>query len=224
MPTRHTFGSTVVFGAHPHGGQDLRLSRVLAASAIALLCACSTLPPTVSPASPNPGESHVASPLLTPTAVPGTVRHCGAGDVGVGRVSWQGATATMAGGFELFATGSEACSVGGRVVVELRDAEGVPLPIQVHQMPVVAPPVILLPNLGTPRPDDAPVVGRADVLIYWSNWCGASFTGSGTLRASIPDVGVIDASFGPLSAPRCDAPGSPSVIDIGPVVPQDPNA
>lgn len=130
----------------------------------------------------------------------------------------------MAGGFELFGTGSEACSVGGRVVVELRDAQGVLLPIQVHQIPGVAPLVILRPSLGTPRPEDAPVVGRADVQIYWSNWCGASFSGSGTLSASIPEVGVIDAAFGPLSAPRCDAPGRPSVIDIGPVVPQDPNA
>jgi hypothetical protein len=191
-------------------------------SAAILLCGCSTVLPRVSPAPQASGDPREASPVPTPTEVPGTVPRCGAADIAVGPVSWQGATGTMAGGFALFDTGTDPCSIGGRVGVELRDASGVTLAIQVRQLPGVALPVILLPNLGTPRPADGPVLGRASVSIYWSNWCGPGFSGAGTLSASIPDAGVFEAPFAQLSAPRCDDPSSPSVIDVDPIVAQDP--
>ena len=130
----------------------------------------------------------------------------------------------MAGGFELVATGTAPCTVAGRAAVELLDASGHLLAIELHQMPGVSVPVVLLPNLGTPLPDDGPVAGRADVVLYWTNWCGADFVGSGTLRASISGVGVLQGQFEQLSAPRCDAPGAPSLMDVGPIVSQDPDA
>jgi hypothetical protein len=197
------------------------LSRV---AAFVLLAGCSSISPTVSPApltSPSPTAAAVTP---TDTAIPDSVRACNAGDVALGRISWQGATATMAGGFELVGTGSEPCTVAGRPAVELLDASGKPLAIQVQELPGISLPVVLLPNLGTPRPDDGPVAGRADVLLYWTNWCGVDLTGHGTLRASIPGVGVLQGAFDQLSTPRCDAPGAPSVMSIGPIVAQDPDA
>jgi hypothetical protein len=164
------------------------------------------------------------SPVV-PTPVQGTVRSCLQGEVGIAAVWWQGATATLAGGFAIYASGSEPCSVAGTIGIEIRDASGHVLAIHVNQLqPGASVPVVLLPNLGTPSPDDGMVTGRAEVLMYWTNWCGPSFDGSGTLTASIRDVGTVEAPFGRLSPPRCDSPDSPSVIAVGPIVRQDPNA
>jgi hypothetical protein len=145
--------------------------------------------------------------------------------VGIGGVWWQGATGTLAGGFGVYATGHEACSVAGTVELEIRDSEGRILPIRVHQMePAAAVPVVLLPDLGTPRPAGGLVAGRGMVLVYWMNWCGPTFDGDGTLAITIPAVGPVAAQFGRLYTPRCDVPDQPSVIDVAPIVRQDPNA
>lgn len=194
-----------------------------------LLMGCSPIVPPSEGTFSTPAASTIVSDgrnsTPSPTPVPGAVRSCLEGDVGIAAVWWQGATATLAGGFAIYSTGSEPCSVAGTVSVEIRDARDHLLPIRVNQLqPGASIPVVLLPNLGTPSPEDGPVTGRAEVLMYWTNWCGPAFDGNGTLTASIRDVGAVKAPFGSPSPPRCDSPDSPSVIAVGPIVRQDPNA
>jgi hypothetical protein len=152
------------------------------------------------------------------------VRACDAGEVAIGAVSWQGATATMAGGFVIFGTGEDPCSISGRVDVELRGHGDQPLAITVEHLASTAmAPVVLLPNLGPPTVDDGNRAGRAGIRLFWTNWCGSTPLGALTLVASIPRVGSVAAPAALLSPPRCDAPGRPSVLAVGPIEPQEPS-
>jgi hypothetical protein len=182
---------------------------------VALAGCAPTLTPTGALATSSP-----VPPSVGPTPTP-VVRACRAGEVGAGAVWWAGATAEMAGGFALYDLGPESCTIGGRVAVELRDAFGKPLAIDVRQLDAPEPdPVVLLPGLGTPTLDDGAVGGRAGVQVFWVNWCGADRSATGRLVVTIPGVGALITSAFDLHPPRCDAPGAHSTMSIGPIVPQ----
>ncbi|MGH7733741.1 MAG: hypothetical protein ACREOE_08620 [Gemmatimonadales bacterium] len=174
----------------------------------------------------DPPPVAVASPTRGPSPAPSTTaatHPCQAGEVGAGAVWWTGATATQAGGFVLFDVGPAACSIGGRVAVQLLDRGGTPLPIEVRPFETSAPTdVTLLPDLGVPNANDNPTPGRAGVETFWTNWCGPLPLGSGTLVVTIPGIGQLTASFAGLSAPRCDAPGSLSILEVSPIIPSVP--
>lgn len=174
------------------------------------------------PTSPLPAASPslAALPSSSGTRAPSSaVRACRAGDVAAGAVWWTGATAEMAGGFALWDTASEPCSIGGRVTVQLLDGSGKALPLAVQPFETAAPvSVVLLPGLGSPTPGAAPQPGRAGVQTFWSNWCGHIRLGPGTLVANIPGIGRLTAPVAGLHPPRCDAPASPSVFSVGPIL------
>jgi hypothetical protein len=153
-----------------------------------------------------------------PSAAP---RACRAGDVAAGPVWWTGATASMAGGVGLYGVGHDACWIAGRVGVELRDASGHALPLEVQPLGTAAPSeVVLLPGLGAPTLGGGQVAGRAGLQTSWRNWCGKLPLGPGTVVVTVPGVGPVTAVADDLHPPRCDAPGSPSVLQVGPIIPQ----
>ena len=122
------------------------------------------------PTSPLPAASPslAALPSSSGTRAPSSaVRACRAGDVAAGAVWWTGATAEMAGGFALWDTASEPCSIGGRVTVQLLDGSGKALPLAVQPFETAAPvSVVLLPGLGSPTPGaEAWTSGRPDILV-----------------------------------------------------------
>jgi hypothetical protein len=186
-----------------------------------LVCSagCASIAPPsagVAPVTPPPNVVTVAPPP-SPTAVPGGLRACAHGDVGVGAVRWAGATATVQGIFVVYDTGSEPCWIAGPVVVAIL-ASGAPLAIEVRARPdSTSDPVSLLPGLGEPKVGDVAVPGRAIVEIFWSNWCSQDAIRSAALRVSVPEIGSFDVPLAQLTPPRCDSPGSPSVLTVGPL-------
>ena len=203
----------------------MRRRALLVLGPILALAACSAV---VSPSARAPATAAATpdqSASLRPTQNPPTesfvaVRPCVAGEVAIGTVWWTGATAEMAGGFTLVDVGPVACQVGGRPTsVAILDQGGKPLPIEVEPfVPDLDPGLmLLLPEPGPAPSDVALYPGQTGVQLLWNNWCGA-WSGAGTLVVTLPRLGDLRAPIVGLSAPRCDAPREPSVLQVGPVI------
>jgi hypothetical protein len=203
----------------------MRRFAVLVLAPILVLAACSTRvaspsagAPATSRATPDQGAS------ILPTTTPPTeslvaARACAAGEVAIGTVAWTGATAEMGGGFTLVDVGPNACQVGGRPTsVAILGPGGRPLALNVEPFEPDLDPglMLLLPETGA-VPSEALYPGQTGVQLFWTNWCGA-WSRFGTLVVSMPGLGVLRAPIVDLSAPRCDASGQPSVLQVGPVI------
>jgi hypothetical protein len=124
----------------------------------------------------------------------------------------QAATGSLAGGVLLRNRRAEPCSLRGRLDVRFLDGldpAGVDLSTLAPQRPEPGVPV---PSLRALRPAES-----AFVRIWWSNWCGEP--APTTLRLRLPSGDEIDLALG-KGAPRCDAPGSPSSLAVGPPEPR----
>ena len=132
------------------------------------------------------------------------------------KLRWQGATGSLLGSIRVTNVGKRACVLRGVPTVELRDANGVLL--NVHQAPARP----LWEQLGAPRPRGWPRVqmpphGAAQVFVQLRNWC---ITGVKPLffRTYLPGVG--EAIPAPVRVTlRCDVPGQPARLAVGPVEP-----
>jgi hypothetical protein len=119
----------------------------------------------------------------------------------------------MAGGFTLVDVSPSACYMSDQASsLEILDPAGRPLKVDVKQFPpgFESNSVILAPETPQNASD------QTGVQVFWTNWCG-SWSGAGTLVVAFPTIGSLRASIEKLSAPRCDAPGQASVVEVGPV-------
>ncbi len=131
-------------------------------------------------------------------------------------VRWQGATGSLLGSIRVTNVGKRACVLRGVPTVEMVDANGVLL--NLHQE--AAQP--LWKQLGAARPRGWPTVqmsphGAAQVFVQLRNWC---ITGVKPLffRTYLPGVG--EAIPAPVEVTlRCDVPGQPARLAVGPVEP-----
>ncbi len=152
---------------------------------------------------------------------------CPAGNTMVTSAEVQGATGALAGTMYVgFRRSAPACTLQGVPRVEILDATGQALPVtQVAAAgwkgrtgPAV--------TLGTSQ------VSLAVVPIVWSNFCQSPTPPAPySLRVALPDGQVLplnpplitpDSRGYPANAsylPRCDAPGSPSTLAVGPFEP-----
>jgi len=132
------------------------------------------------------------------------------------RVRWQGATGSLLGSIRITNVGKTTCALRGVPTVQLDDANGVLL--KVDEMSAQP----LWKQLGNGRPRGWPIVqmpphGTAQVFVQLRNWC---ITGVKPLffRTYLPGVG--DAIPAPVKINlRCDAPGQPATLAVGPVEP-----
>lgn len=151
-------------------------------------------------------------PAVPPAApVPPVAPPCRAAALGA-QLGLQGATGSLAGGVSLRTKGAEPCSLRGRLQVRFLDGSdpaGVDLTTLAPQRPEPGVPV---PSLRALRPGES-----AFVRIWWSNWCGEPTPT--TLGLRLPSGDEIDLALG-KAAPRCDAPGSPSSLAVGPLEPR----
>lgn len=193
------------------------------------LAACSSMPtaapvsPTVEQTSPLPSASGL--PKATPPAPSrigsqppqGAVRPCAQRDLAIGSVYWTGATAEMAGGFTVLNFGSSNCRIAGRASsLSILDPAGTPLKIEVKQFEPGAEGDVVILAPSAPNGPATPDGSGTGAQVFWTNWCGP-WSRAGTLVVSFPNVGSVRASFQNLSAPRCDSPGRPSTLEVGPV-------
>lgn len=191
-----------------------RLGLRLAVLGVAtVLGACTATNETAPPVTPAVS----VDPFPSPSAPVVAARWCGPGDVTIGDVWWTGATAEMGGGFTLLDVSPRACNVAGRPTsLSILDRSGHPLALKVEGFaPEQGTPVIVTLRPTAPTPTDAQVP-EPGVQLSWTNWCG-SWSRSGVLVVSLPRVGELRAPIRDLSAPRCDAPGQPSVVEVGAV-------
>ncbi|HEY2887926.1 MAG TPA: DUF4232 domain-containing protein [Candidatus Limnocylindrales bacterium] len=152
-------------------------------------------------------------------ASPVAIGPCQPGDVAIGSVWWTGATAEMEGGVSLIDVGSTPCQVGGRPSgFQMLDRRGQPLDLEVKPLaPDMEEGLVLLLPQDEPASSEALFPGQTGVAVSWTNWCGR-WDRQGTLVMTLPGLGQLRAPFIGLSAPRCDTPGAPSVIQVGPVI------
>ena len=125
----------------------------------------------------------------------------------------------MVGGVRLTNVGSGRCSLRGRPEVRLLSTGGDVLDVDIRR----ARP---LGVEGRPRTRGFPVVviepkQRADVGLFWGNWCdGATFDDNRlVVRLELPREGGALTARARVSTPRCDAPGSASVLAVQPFTP-----
>lgn len=170
---------------------------------------------------PSPADG---SATPTPPSPTDSVRACGPSEVQAGGVWWAGATGTVQGGVQIYASGAQPCTVRGPVALRIVDRQGGALSVDVRMIDVNSPDVVmLLPGLGTPSPDGGLVAGRGQVRMYWSNWCGPAQIGRGLVEVDLPNVGTLAAPFAPPSLPRCDDRSRTSVIAVEPISPEAPD-
>jgi hypothetical protein len=139
------------------------------------------------------------------------------------RIELQGATGSLVGGVDLVNVGARACSLTGRPQLAFTGPAARTTPWRVTHLARSPAPIEVLEDpissLRAVRPGKA-----ARIFLAWSNWCGpgAQPTGSpgrrpDALRLTLPGGGRIAL---PLAhAPRCDAPGAPSLLSAGPYAP-----
>jgi hypothetical protein len=124
----------------------------------------------------------------------------------------QGATGSLAGGVSLRNRAGTPCSLRRRVEVRFLDGSD-PAGVRLTRFaPQRLEPGVAMPSLRALGPGES-----AFVPIWWSNWCGEPSPTRLGLR--LPSGDVIELALG-TGAPRCDAPGSPSLLGVGPVEPR----
>jgi len=195
------------------------MARWLVPVATLFLAGCVSAPAATIPIVPKtsgPPATGTPAPTLatasTSESSPGAVavRQCGQGDVAIGSVDWTGATAAMAGGFTLVNTSQSACTVGGRPTsFAILDPAG-------HSLGLTVVPFGNDDGLVVVQPQSGATVTNAGVQLFWTNWCG-EWKRAGTIAVSLPHLAKLTAPITGLSAPRCDSPGSPSVVEVSPV-------
>ncbi len=199
---------------------------VLVGAAVAIIVAAcgpatspASLPPSVSPALPSAATSFPAESQSVAPASPVALRLCRPGEVVIGSVWWTGATAEMAGGFTLLDIGPSPCQVGGRpTAFSMLDQSGRPLALHVESFEPGQGDggLVLLVPTG-PASTDPLHPGPTGVQVFWTNWCG-DWAREGTLVVSLPQIGELRAPISNLSAPRCESPGQPSVVQLSFVI------
>ncbi|HEX9044433.1 MAG TPA: DUF4232 domain-containing protein [Candidatus Limnocylindrales bacterium] len=158
---------------------------------------------TPAPATP------AASPSASPAPSVASATPCAASSLRA-RGGRQGATGQAQGTVLITNTGQHACTLEGvPTSIELVTANGTVLrTTTIPQEQSAGPPALLAPG----------VADAADIVIYWSNWCGTS-AGPLTIRLDLGSGrGVVSAPFnGPPNGayvPRCDQPGQPSTLQV----------
>jgi Protein of unknown function (DUF4232) len=131
-------------------------------------------------------------------------------------VSLQGATGSLLGGIRLRNAGSKTCTLRGRPLVELRDANGVLLDARERAVPPQ------WKQLGAPRPPGWPTVrlaprGKAQVFVQLRNWCVVPARAV-FFHVYLPGAGERVVAPARITL-RCDAPQQPVELAIGPVEP-----
>jgi len=128
----------------------------------------------------------------------------------------QGATGSLLGGVNLRNAGGTACTLRGRPLVQLRDANGVRLNARQHPVPP------LWQQLGQRKPRGWPTVrlapgGKAQVFVQLRNWCVVPAKPV-FFHIYLPGAGerVIAPARITLS---CNVPQEPVDLSIGPVEP-----
>lgn len=164
-----------------------------------------TLLPTVT-AKPVASPTSVSA---TPTSTTAALKPCRIVDLQA-ISGFQGATGSLAGGGTFTNRSAQACTLGGRPMVEILDGQGHPLPITYRATNDTGLPLILQPGQ------------HAGSLMTWWNWCGQTPPFPLTMRIRLPgDPGQItipmQAAGGvPLNdVPRCDVPGETSTFSVG---------
>ncbi|HUK95950.1 MAG TPA: DUF4232 domain-containing protein [Gaiellaceae bacterium] len=132
------------------------------------------------------------------------------------RVLWQGATGSLMGAIRVTNVGGRACALYGVPTVEMVDANGVRM--NVRQEPAKP----LWKQLGAPRPNGWPIVrmpghGSAQVFVRLRNWCVTGVKPL-ALLTYLPGVGEHLPAQVEINL-RCDVPGQPPTLSVGPVEP-----
>lgn len=170
-------------------------------------CAALALAGCAAPGSPaGPARAPARAGRPTPQAVSAVARCAGAMlRIKAGR---QGENGGAHGDIEFINTGARSCVLRGLPVVRIVQAGAAPLPVRlVRAHGLWLSPAVLPPG----RP------GAADLIVFWSNWCGPR---PGPLRVQItlPTGDVVTGPFdGPPDydyVPRCDSPALPSTISV----------
>jgi uncharacterized repeat protein (TIGR01451 family) len=161
-------------------------------------------------AAPPPPESRP-----TPRPVPPGTRTCRAADL-TATAEWQGATGTMAGGIAVTNVSATPCVLDGPPRLVVIKAGTTTMATTYRGSVGRGPAGSVPPGPGLLEPGD-----RGGWWLFWANWCGKDLVPT-TLLVTLPDAsGVIVATQDPNSLrlglggkPRCDAPESPSSLDV----------
>jgi Protein of unknown function (DUF4232) len=135
------------------------------------------------------------------------------------RLHLQGATGSLLGGLSLRVVGRSRCSIVGRPRVTFAGA-----PDSIRWRVSEVPPFYHYSEARSPRALLS--LHRGDHIVVdlqWLNWCGPSRNNNvpapEALVVGLPLRGTGSFRLRLRDTPRCDAPGSPSVLRVGPFVP-----
>ena len=160
------------------------------------------------------GGAIPAYPLATP-ALPPDVLPCATDDLSA-IVAWQDDAGSLAGSLVVTNVGETTCAIEELpLVFALLDGRGQRLPIEVSVAPGdthLSAPVMLRPG------------EQISERLVWRNWCGGPVQApltmqvvqKGSAGTAIADVGD-PAAGNQAMTPRCDVPGSPSTLVVGPM-------
>lgn len=179
---------------------------VLAALVILLV---GVLPPrgtqVAGPAATTPGPGSPAAP---------EARRCSAADLEVTAAA-EGAGGAVAGGVAVVNRSRQACTLSGYPGLELRSQNG---DVLVSDTGRFSPDfqsvetITLEPRTGGDEP-------QATAQFNWQNWCRPEDPAELTLVVRLPSEAATTSLPLPLSAtPRCEAPGEPATLTVGPFV------
>lgn len=183
-------------------GQMAAVAAVVAAGALLAVI-------IVRPSQPSPGAG-AGSPTPTtppPSSSPAALVDCHAADLAWTIDAWTGAagsreTTVVAHGVSSLS----GCEIRGRVLLELRDANGALLSGQPSASSIAV-------RSGT----------TIEMAVRWSNWCGRSVVAPVSLAATLPrdskPVLLTPANGQVLLPPPCNGPGQPSTLDARPFGP-----
>jgi hypothetical protein len=158
-----------------------------------------------------------------PSASSSAVRVCSATDLSL-TARWQGATGALAGGVRLEVTAPTGCALPGQLQVQLVDAQGQALLVNVVAAPAFCDdPQALTGCLSRTTVEVEP--GQSVLVRFvWQNWCGPPPSGSVGVEVTLPaeprplSAPIVDSAGTPsVDTPRCDAPTAPSTLAVGPV-------
>jgi len=154
----------------------------------------------------GPNQSS-AGPVQTPTAVPGAVEACAAGNLAAEISSWEGAAGHRIAGVDVRNTGSSACALPRLLRPALVSAKG--------QALIIAPPESNTTTLVLPAG------GGASTMVDMANYCGPAPDSELNIRLYLPDQTSTQAAPTakvptPLDPPPCNGPTVGSEIQMQP--------